>query len=197
MATEPRRLSPLFTWRSALAESDLPPTLRHVGLTLSLHMNERGGSAFPSHTTLARETGLHRATVIKALGDLEARGYVEREPGGGRGHTTTYRATVPAETVAHDDGSELSTIGQTVAVSVERVAVSDSNSRPARHRGRTEDVKRTGAGLSTEEQTLLERAVEACLRDHRPEGLRYTARGLCEPCDARLDRATLAPRRSA
>ena len=49
------QLSALFTWRSAICESGLPPTARHVALTLSLHMNERGGSAFPGATLLATD----------------------------------------------------------------------------------------------------------------------------------------------
>jgi len=40
------RFSPLFTWRSAIAESHLPPTTKLVAVMLSLHMNERGGSCF-------------------------------------------------------------------------------------------------------------------------------------------------------
>jgi hypothetical protein len=60
-------LRPLFTWRSAIVESDLPPTARHVALTLALHMNERGGSCFPSQATLASETGLHPRTVKRSL----------------------------------------------------------------------------------------------------------------------------------
>src|SRR2546423_1648665 len=50
-------LQPLFGWRSQLVEPDsgLTATERHVALTLALHMNERGGSCFPSIRTLARE----------------------------------------------------------------------------------------------------------------------------------------------
>ncbi len=71
-------LSPLFTWRSAVVESDLPPTSKLVALALSLHMNERGGSCFPSQATLGRETSLHPRTVREHLAELEQAGWIER-----------------------------------------------------------------------------------------------------------------------
>lgn len=110
--TARRSLSPLFTWRSAICDSDLSPTQRHVALTLSLHMNERGGSCFPTHDQLKDETGLGRSTVITALKALEDAGWLNRQPGGGRrkggnGQATEYAATVPlldgSETVQETD----------------------------------------------------------------------------------------------
>lgn len=91
-------IRPLFTWRSALCESDLPATTRHVALTLSLHMNERGGSAFPSQETLARETGLHTDTVKKQLRVLVDLGWLTKAVsrlGRHRGTRVEYHATVP------------------------------------------------------------------------------------------------------
>ena len=69
-------LSPLFTWRSAICESDLPATAKHVALTISLYMNERGGSAFPGGSRLARDTSLDLRTVKRALALLEAEGWL-------------------------------------------------------------------------------------------------------------------------
>lgn len=73
-------LSPLFTWRSVVASEHGPPssTRRHVLLTLSLHMNERGGSCFPSTRTLAQETGLSRKTVEKHLRTANEEGWIDR-----------------------------------------------------------------------------------------------------------------------
>lgn len=110
MSDTGRRLSPLFTWRSSIVESGLSSTQRHVALTLSLHMNERGGSCFPTHDQLREETGLGRSTVIKALRELESEGWLSRVPGGGRrrggnGQATEYTATVPEM-----DGSEVDTV---------------------------------------------------------------------------------------
>lgn len=91
-----RELSPLFTWRSAIADSDLRPTLRHVALTLSLHMNERGGSAYPSVGTLGRETGLSESTVRTSLRELEGGGWLDADvTAGGKGRTNRYRASIP------------------------------------------------------------------------------------------------------
>lgn len=58
-------IRPLFTWRSAVASKFGPesPVTRHVLLTLSLHMSERGDSCFPSLETLAEETGLSLRAV--------------------------------------------------------------------------------------------------------------------------------------
>lgn len=94
-----RSLSPLFTWRSAIAQAELPMASKAVAYALSLHMNESGGSAFPSLETLRRESGAgQKRTVIDAVRLLEAEGYLQRTIGGGRGHATVYEALVP-ETV--------------------------------------------------------------------------------------------------
>jgi hypothetical protein len=102
-------LSPLFTWRGVLSSEVGPtdgkvrgvsvrgPTLRHVALTLSLHMNERGGSCFPSVDTLAIETGLDERTVRRAIALLEDKGWlsVTRSRGGNKNNANRYRAAYP------------------------------------------------------------------------------------------------------
>ena len=98
-------LSPLFSWRGAISspESGLEPTSRHVALALSLHMNERGGSCFPSLDTLAAETGYHVDTVKKHLRVLATGGWitkVTRSMGVGRGSRNDYQATTPDGVVA-------------------------------------------------------------------------------------------------
>ena len=87
------RIKPLFSWRGAICDSDLPPITRLVALTLSLHMNERGGSCFPSVTTLQRETGLSRNAVLKALRSLETAGWLTVKRTARR--VNVYTATVP------------------------------------------------------------------------------------------------------
>jgi hypothetical protein len=92
------RLSPLFSWRGSICDSDLTPTQRHVALTLSLHMNERGGSCFPSIETLQHETGLSYDGTRRALRVLSDRGWLIRQMthrGGDRGTRVEYVATVP------------------------------------------------------------------------------------------------------
>jgi len=56
-----------YTWRAAILKSDLPPTTRHVLLTLSCYVNDAGGSAYPSTKTLADDTGLSERAVITHL----------------------------------------------------------------------------------------------------------------------------------
>jgi len=105
------RLRPLFGWRSALCDSDLPPTTRHVALTLSLHMNERGGSAFPAIATLARETGLSESTVREHLHQLRDTGWLSA---GERGRPGLYHGT--ADHSAEAKGGRHRTIFYTAAV---------------------------------------------------------------------------------
>lgn len=91
---------PLFTWRSAICDSGLPATTRHVALTLSLHMNERGGSCFPGAVALAAETGLSERAVRSHLNELVRAGWIRiTEHGGLKGghrRANAYEATTPA-----------------------------------------------------------------------------------------------------
>lgn len=91
-----RQLSPLFTWRGAIAskESDLKATQRHVALTLSLHMSEKGDSCFPGIPLLAEETGLGQSTVRDSIRRLDEKGWLIRDVRGGR-ESNRYTATVP------------------------------------------------------------------------------------------------------
>lgn len=88
-------LSPLFTWRTAIAKSDLPPTVRLVAFALSLYMNELGGSAWPSISTLAADSGLSTRSVMRGVRTLEKEKYLtcERQ----HGVSTRYRASVPTQ----------------------------------------------------------------------------------------------------
>lgn len=93
-------LKPLFTWRSAVASEGGPPrsTTRHVLLTLSLHMNEKGGSCFPSTRTLAEETGLSRRSVETHINLAVADGWLRKRLIGLKGQRwrrSEYEATLP------------------------------------------------------------------------------------------------------
>ena len=94
-----RRLAPLFTWRSAICESELASTHRHVAIGLSLYMSERGDSAHPGAARLARDCALHVATVRRILGELVEAGWLEVLEHGGRAgdrrRTNVYRARLP------------------------------------------------------------------------------------------------------
>ena len=93
-------IKPVLTWRSAICDSDLPATARHVALTLSIYMNERGGSAFPGGGRLAADTGLSLRTVRTALSTLEEAGWLRVVTRGGslpgrERKATVYEAAVP------------------------------------------------------------------------------------------------------
>jgi hypothetical protein len=74
-------LAPLFTWRSAVSSPHGPKdaTTKHVLLALSLYMNERGGSCFPSIVTLAADTGLNERTVRDHLSLAVQDGWITRK----------------------------------------------------------------------------------------------------------------------
>lgn len=105
-----KRLSPLFTWRSAIAASDLEPTTRLVAFALSLHMNERGGSAFPGAALLSSDTGLAESTVREHRKRLEELGWLELTERGGRQgerrRANAYRATIPDVPLREPAGSD-------------------------------------------------------------------------------------------
>ncbi|CAG9194095.1 conserved hypothetical protein [Paraburkholderia caribensis] len=65
-----------WTWRHAIINSSLPPTTRHVLLTLSCHVNDAGEPAYPSTQLLAQETGLSERAVITHLRDAAALGWL-------------------------------------------------------------------------------------------------------------------------
>lgn len=99
----------VYTWRAALTDSDLPAMTRHVAMTLSIYMSEKGDSAFPGARRLAHDTGLSERAVRRQLGLLVEAGWLEVvQRGGIRGETrraNAYRALVPdpgrSDTGAH------------------------------------------------------------------------------------------------
>ena len=56
-----------WSWRSAIARSGMPTTMRTVLWAISFHMNEHGTGCYPSQETIAEETGLKRETVNRYL----------------------------------------------------------------------------------------------------------------------------------
>lgn len=109
--TDDRGMAPLFTWRGAVASEHGPEssTTRHVLLTLSLHMNEKGGSCFPSTRLLATETGLSRRTVETHLKDAAEDGWIRRDVHGfgGQGWKRyEYGAAFPQGVVEKIKGGE-------------------------------------------------------------------------------------------
>ena len=95
----PRSPAKLFSWRSAFT-SKLGPkdsSTRLVLLTLSLFMDETGGSCYPSQQRISDASGLTKPTVIDHLERAERGGWIirrERSPGKIRGGHS-YQAAIP------------------------------------------------------------------------------------------------------
>lgn len=74
-----------WSWRHAVAKSGLPSNTRLVLLTLSLKMDETGGSCYPPITELVELSGLDKKTVLKHLEIAEDKGWIEVSQHGYRG----------------------------------------------------------------------------------------------------------------
>jgi hypothetical protein len=71
-------LDRLMTWlREIRANPNLRTSRKAVAFALATYHNSDTGWTFPGITRLARDTGLHRETVIAAYRDLEAEGHLE------------------------------------------------------------------------------------------------------------------------
>lgn len=74
-----------WTWRHAIIKSGLPPTTRHVLLTISCFMNEMGDGCYPTQKQLADATGLSERAVRQHLDVAEKAGWIKRQEHGFRG----------------------------------------------------------------------------------------------------------------
>lgn len=91
---------PIVKWRNAVLGPDGPqsPTTRALLLALSHHMNDQGGSCFPSYTLLARETLLSKRVIIRHMKLAYVEKWFERTAGMGYASgwkRYEYQATVP------------------------------------------------------------------------------------------------------
>ena len=143
-------LNPLFSWRGAIVsrQSDLQATVRHVALTLSLHMNEAGGSCFPSIATLVGESGHSERTVQRALRVLENEGWLAVRHGVGRGHPNIYTAEIP-EKVSHKPRFSGPLSEEKVSLVQEKVSLETLKGVTSADLGRHEDVNRTSTTIPT------------------------------------------------
>lgn len=74
-----------WSWRHAVTRSGLPPTTRHVLLTLSIYMDETGRSCFPKVEDLAEATGLSKRSILTHIDAAVAAGWLKRGLHGFRG----------------------------------------------------------------------------------------------------------------
>jgi DNA-binding MarR family transcriptional regulator len=84
-----------FMWTDLLKKSDLPAISTLLGIYLATYMNGRSNVAWPSLTTITKETRLSRPTVCKHIKILEREGWIEKEKGASRA-STRYTAIAPA-----------------------------------------------------------------------------------------------------
>ena len=97
-----------WTWRHLIIKSNLPPTTRHVLLTLSCFMNDVGGGCYPTQEQLAEATGLSDRAVRTHLELAESQGWLKRSEHGFRGQrwrNTEYWAQWP-DLLDVDEGAE-------------------------------------------------------------------------------------------
>ncbi|WP_189521758.1 MULTISPECIES: helix-turn-helix domain-containing protein [unclassified Mesorhizobium] len=74
-----------WTWRHAIIKSDLPPTTRHLLLSLSCFMNDVGGGCYPTQEQLAVATGLTDRAIRKHTEIAVENGWLERRLHGFKG----------------------------------------------------------------------------------------------------------------
>ena len=90
----------VWSWRDAVTQANLEANTKYILLVLSLYMDERGGSCYPTIDTLMRDSSLARATVIKHLGLAEDAGFITRRKHGFKGQewaNNEYTATYPKQ----------------------------------------------------------------------------------------------------
>ena len=149
---EPNRRSTAWTWRHAIQDSELEPTTKLVLYNLSMHMNERGESCFPSIKEQMRGTGLSNRAVCMHLEKAESAGFIEKQLHGYGGQNWArqeYKAKFPDTTekavndVHHDTAAEEAVNvvrekpGKAVNVVPKAVNVGHTNSPVTPHPERT------------------------------------------------------------
>ena len=101
----------VWSWRDAVTQADLEPNTKYILLVLSLYMDERGGSCYPTIDTLVKDSSLARGTVIKHLNLAEEAGFILRRRHGFKGQewaNNEYAAAYPAHAalIKPDDTAE-------------------------------------------------------------------------------------------
>lgn len=89
------RVSPLFSWRTAIVKSELPSTTKLVALVLSLYMSELGEGCFPAYATLGKRASLSRRRTYEHVGKLVEQGWLEKTER--PGETNLYSSRVPEQ----------------------------------------------------------------------------------------------------
>jgi len=98
----------LFVWRELLLSEKGPnaPVTRFVLLALSTHMNELGGSCYPTIAQISEETGLSKRVVGEHLQNAKKDGWLDIYDHFGKGQAWRnhgYIATLPNEVVTESN----------------------------------------------------------------------------------------------
>ena len=91
-----------FEWERLIRELPLTAAMKNTAYALATYVNGDGTNAHPGVSALSTATGLHRATVIRALSELEVAGFIHPISRGGgkdarRGDATVYELSVPVD----------------------------------------------------------------------------------------------------
>lgn len=82
----------LLKFQHSLGRTDLPSTIRHIGLVVATFADKVSGqNAYPSIRTIQQRSGRSRPTVIKALRRLHDDGWLQIEERQGRGRGWRHR----------------------------------------------------------------------------------------------------------
>ena len=97
-----------YEWSEAVMSESGPrsSTVRLVLLVLFTHMNGDGSNCFPGVRMIATKSGLHRTTVMKAIQEAEADGWIaidKRRGGKQGGDYHYYHPLIPTKAVAEPD----------------------------------------------------------------------------------------------
>ena len=94
-----------FRWLGMVArDAALSSTAVRVAVIIWDRFNVSRGGAWPSINRIADEIGMHRSTVLRAIRDLEDRGWICTTHGG-RGRSNFYQPTFRSEEVDQVDES--------------------------------------------------------------------------------------------
>jgi len=99
-----------FEWERLIRERELPSALKLTGYALGTYVNGDGSNAHPGIEGLVKATGLHRATVLRALSELEDLGFIHAVFRGGgkgvrRGLATVYELSEPPSEEGDESGT--------------------------------------------------------------------------------------------
>ena len=110
-------MSDAWTWRHAVCQSELSANAKHVLMTLSLWMNEKGGSCYPKQAELVAYCSRDPKTVRAGISEASKAGWLKVDKHGFRGQKwkrLEYQAMWPGrglegdepEPEASDDGAK-------------------------------------------------------------------------------------------